>query len=635
MHYIIVPQIPVELYFLACFFIVQTETLLDQIEQLSKLIVRQIDEVDFIQAVLNWLQDVLSCKSVALIWAGQSDAFLNWQVGIGAKVALSKRKAGLIAGNRLLFAVPIMIDEDVIGVIGISRLLPAVNTSEELSLLRIAANYLATVHTKANAGNIAHSWQGELTTIYEALSALSSTELSLNNVSKVALARCIHALAVDAAILILWEPQVEQLLPRLYVDSSGNVQMMPTDSSNTYPESLLNQVLVQKTPQQILTTPMPTDPEAVQLLEATGGKSLLLVPLYGRRALDGVIILIANQSERHYSDEEIHFSATFGKHVAIAIEQGSLFDQAKRSVEEMAVLQAVALDLSSQITLPRLLIQLAERASILVNAAYTMIFLLSSDQELELTAAYSSQEDVPLNEIPMGKPVAEYVVAQKQSTMIENYWDWAKQVIPDTGGWRSFRAVAAVPLRAEGVLVGALVAFDNVPGRLFRQRELHLLDTLAPQAAISIHNMQLFSELEHQMRELNRTQAQLLQSEKLASIGRMSAAIAHEVNNPMQSIRNCLHIGMKEGLSEDKRHFYLDMALKELKRLTNTVQRFLDFYRPSKGQRTSISVVQLIDRVLALLERQLSEQDIEVIREFAQQNLFGLCQIISIRFCLT
>jgi two-component system NtrC family sensor kinase len=151
---------------------------------------------------------------------------------------------------------------------------------------------------------------------------------------------------------------------------------------------------------------------------------------------------------------------------------------------------------------------------------------------------------------------------------------------------------------------------------VFSQRDLYLLDMLAPQGAVAIRNAQLFMELEARMKELSRTQAQLLQSEKLASIGRMAGTMAHEVNNPLHSINNCLHIGLRSGVSAEKRTTYLKMARQEVQRLMGTVGQLLNFYRPAQSERERISVVELVNKVLALLDKQLSKQDIKINRKF-------------------
>jgi len=92
----------------------------------------------------------------------------------------------------------------------------------------------------------------------------------------------------------------------------------------------------------------------------------------------------------------------------------------------------------------------------------------------------------------------------------------------------------------------------------------------------------------------------------------LSASIAHEVNNPLQSVQNCLHLAGREDLDSEKRKEYFDLASSELERLSLTVQRMLDFYRPGVAQPKEILVAELLGYVINLTEKQLTERGIHV-----------------------
>ncbi len=119
--------------------------------------------------------------------------------------------------------------------------------------------------------------------------------------------------------------------------------------------------------------------------------------------------------------------------------------------------------------------------------------------------------------------------------------------------------------------------------------------------------------------ERQRIAQQLLQTEKLAAVGRLSASIAHEINNPLQAIHNSLHLLNNRPLSEEKRQLYLTMAQEEVDRLITIVQRMLDFYRPARdgvGMRPT-DLHELLDSVLALINKQLQTCHIRVVRDWA------------------
>ena len=108
--------------------------------------------------------------------------------------------------------------------------------------------------------------------------------------------------------------------------------------------------------------------------------------------------------------------------------------------------------------------------------------------------------------------------------------------------------------------------------------------------------------------EIERSYAQLVQSEKLAATGRLAMSLAHEINNPLQAIQNCLHLVLEFPLPEDRKTEYLKMAREEVERLSILVQSMLDFYRPARGGQPIANVRAVLDRVLALADQKLRYQ---------------------------
>ena len=94
----------------------------------------------------------------------------------------------------------------------------------------------------------------------------------------------------------------------------------------------------------------------------------------------------------------------------------------------------------------------------------------------------------------------------------------------------------------------------------------------------------LYADLRSYVRRVEESQQALLRAEKMAAAGRLTASIAHEVNNPLQSVQNCLHLARAVKISPEKRKEYFELAKKELDRLMKTMQRMLDFYRPGAAQ---------------------------------------------------
>ncbi|ADV81139.1 hybrid sensor histidine kinase/response regulator [Terriglobus saanensis] len=114
-----------------------------------------------------------------------------------------------------------------------------------------------------------------------------------------------------------------------------------------------------------------------------------------------------------------------------------------------------------------------------------------------------------------------------------------------------------------------------------------------------------------------KSQEALRQTEKLAVAGRFAASIAHEINNPLEAITNCLYLVMQTDLPDDARG-YVDLAQQELDRVSQITVQTLRFFRGSTRQGAT-DLRELIDTVVTLLESRLQRAQIEVVREFRTQ----------------
>ncbi len=115
--------------------------------------------------------------------------------------------------------------------------------------------------------------------------------------------------------------------------------------------------------------------------------------------------------------------------------------------------------------------------------------------------------------------------------------------------------------------------------------------------------------------ERKQAQSALLQSEKLAAVGRLSASIAHEINNPLEAVTNLLYlINEEKDLSEQARSF-THLAQQELARVSQIATQTLRFYRQPTA-RTAVRVSEQLDSVLKLYQGRLASAGVEVIRDY-------------------
>jgi len=119
-------------------------------------------------------------------------------------------------------------------------------------------------------------------------------------------------------------------------------------------------------------------------------------------------------------------------------------------------------------------------------------------------------------------------------------------------------------------------------------------------------------------RALRHTQEQLLQSEKLAAMGRLTSQIAHELNNPLYGIMNTLELLKTEISPENRRRKILEMALSETVRLSDLLRKMLSFSKPDQEERHPVDINSVLDEILLLHEKQLKEHDINISFKLAQ-----------------
>lgn len=110
----------------------------------------------------------------------------------------------------------------------------------------------------------------------------------------------------------------------------------------------------------------------------------------------------------------------------------------------------------------------------------------------------------------------------------------------------------------------------------------------------------------------------LRRTEKLAVAGRLAASIAHEINNPLEAITNCLYLAAQTDLSDLSRS-YIELAQNELNRVAQITVQTLRFYR-GNASAAQVDVHELIETVFALLESRLHGLQIEVQRQFRAPN---------------
>jgi signal transduction histidine kinase len=129
-----------------------------------------------------------------------------------------------------------------------------------------------------------------------------------------------------------------------------------------------------------------------------------------------------------------------------------------------------------------------------------------------------------------------------------------------------------------------------------------------------------FLGLIHSVRDVSEERAMrdvMARNERLVAMGRLAASVAHEINNPLFSIRNCLAL-LDDTVSDDESsRSFLHLAKSELDRLTRTVRNLLDFVRPSEEPRTRTNLNDALERAIFMTSKQMEYAHVTVVKELA------------------
>lgn len=210
-------------------------------------------------------------------------------------------------------------------------------------------------------------------------------------------------------------------------------------------------------------------------------------------------------------------------------------------------------------------------------------------------------EDYPLLCTADGQPTFVFV----QDSRNQPGW----RIVP---GLEWVLSCISTPLTAGSTFLGFLRLYSG-QAEAFRQEHIDILKAFSIHASIAIRNARLYADLAEALENEKSMRAQLVQSEKLAAIGRTIASVSHELNNPLQTIKNCLYL-IQQAAGEDPGYIRepLQMANAEAQRISDLVSKLRELYRPNKAAPAHlIPLNEIINEVHTLLAPQLSARGVE------------------------
>lgn len=236
----------------------------------------------------------------------------------------------------------------------------------------------------------------------------------------------------------------------------------------------------------------------------------------------------------------------------------------------------------------------------------------------------------PSSKINYSRTVANRVIEEGKPVMLSDTSRTDKADLSKGVDLLDIMSVMCVPLKYKGEIQGIIYVDSIGSPNGFRKDDLQLLTGLGDTVAIAIKNARLYDALKKELgerrraeealgrtdRELQETRDMLVQSEKLAAIGRLSAAVAHEILNPVNIISMRIQLlDQAKGLSESARNT-LSICQNQLDRIVEITENLGHFSRSSKKHTVKGDVNEIIENVLALGSPQFKEKEIKTEVEY-------------------
>jgi GAF domain-containing protein len=330
-------------------------------------------------------------------------------------------------------------------------------------------------------------------------------------------------------------------------------------------------------------------PAAVAAVELGGVRTILAVPMLKENELIGSFTLY-RQEVRPFTDKQIELVQNFASQAVIAIENTRLLnelrqrtDELGRSVGELRALSEVSQAVNSTLDLETVLTTIVAKAVQLSGTEAGAIYVFDDRQrEFHLRATYGMSQELidALTQRQIGRddPNVVQALAQREPVQIADLREGTPSAVNDIILRAGFRALLVAPLLRGEEMVGMLVVRRRTSGT-FPQNTVDLIKTFAAQSAVAIENARLFQNVGASLEDLRTAQDRLVQTEKLASLGQLTAGIAHEIKNPLNFVNNfsAVSVELIDELREALGGAHLDSKLRaEIGEIADTLQSNLD-----------------------------------------------------------
>jgi signal transduction histidine kinase len=269
-----------------------------------------------------------------------------------------------------------------------------------------------------------------------------------------------------------------------------------------------------------------------------------------------------------------------------------------------------------------------EMAVDVIGARTASIMLIDPQtDEMTIAAAKGISEDIIQKvRVKVGEGLSGFVAREGEAVVI-NSDELDERLEPLAHRTKEIRSAIIAPIKIDGKVAGVINVSDKRGSERWGDEDLAVISTLAGQAAMVLQKISLYDSLQKQvvmledaLSQLRKTQAELVQTEKLASIGQLAGGVAHEINNPLLVILGRAEFAMDKIEDAHPAMKDLDVIHTQTERIAEIVRNLLSFSRTSKIEDfRPVSINEVIERTIALTEHQASVSNISTIREFGEE----------------
>ncbi|MBN8706012.1 MAG: GAF domain-containing protein [Bacteroidetes bacterium] len=311
-------------------------------------------------------------------------------------------------------------------------------------------------------------------------------------------------------------------------------------------------------------------------------KSLIFVPIIVGTDVKGLILVENYEIEDAFSESEVRLLSTIANSMSVALENARLFDETLRLLEEskkraaeLGTVNSISHAIAGHLEIDKLINLVGEKVRTLFNAGIVYVALLDKEKEM-INFPYGYGDEYP--PLKLGEGLTSKIILTKEPLLINNEVDKKSEELGVTRIGTRSASYLGVPIPVGDEIIGVLSVQSSEKENIFNPDDLRLLSTIAAHVGIAINNANSYETLNRTLADLQSTQDQLIAQEKLASLGQLTAGIAHEIKNPLNFVNNFseLSVGLLEELREefDRQSGNLDPAsLDEFNDIIDTLKK--------------------------------------------------------------